>query len=78
MKILVRETLTYSHSEYLTDFAYKVFLVYLLDTAHQALITHSVYKYLITNFFNPLHLGVIEDSLRVISIFNAVSQVSDA
>ncbi|KLO17950.1 hypothetical protein SCHPADRAFT_139964 [Schizopora paradoxa] len=49
-----------------------VTVVYLLDTAHQGLITHSVYKYLITNFFNPVHLGLIEDSLRDMVMLNFV------
>jgi len=49
-----------------------VAVVYLLDTVHQGLITTSVYKYLVSNFFNPLHLGVIESSLRDMVLLNFV------
>ncbi|KLO17951.1 hypothetical protein SCHPADRAFT_900136 [Schizopora paradoxa] len=49
-----------------------VAVVWALDSAHQALITASVYRYLITNFFNPAHLNAIEATLRHMVILNVV------
>ncbi|KLO10353.1 hypothetical protein SCHPADRAFT_525323 [Schizopora paradoxa] len=49
-----------------------VVVVWLLDTAHQALISHSTYTYLITNYAKPAFLGVIETTLLVEVIFSAL------
>ncbi|KLO11878.1 hypothetical protein SCHPADRAFT_449622 [Schizopora paradoxa] len=49
-----------------------VALVWVLDTTHQALIVHSTYRYLITNYFNPAHLGVLEPTLLAMILFNAI------
>ncbi|KLO12346.1 hypothetical protein SCHPADRAFT_905150 [Schizopora paradoxa] len=48
-----------------------VVLVWLLDTAHQALISHTAYSYLITNYANPVYLGHIVRSLVVMVQFSA-------
>lgn len=42
-----------------------VVVVWLLDTLHQGLISHTCYVYLITNYFNPLHLNTIVKSILV-------------
>ena len=40
-------------------------LVWMFDTAHQAMITHSCYVYLVSNFADPLFLGSIVKTLLV-------------
>ncbi|KIM76349.1 hypothetical protein PILCRDRAFT_826333 [Piloderma croceum F 1598] len=45
------------------------------DTTHQALISHTIYSYLITNFGNVVELGNIVWSLQVQVIFNALTAV---
>ncbi|EIW82509.1 hypothetical protein CONPUDRAFT_81986 [Coniophora puteana RWD-64-598 SS2] len=44
--------------------------VLLSDTVHQALITHTVYTYLVSNFGNPVELGELVWSLIVEVLFN--------
>ncbi|KAH8116939.1 hypothetical protein DFH11DRAFT_1724869 [Phellopilus nigrolimitatus] len=41
-----------------------VFVVWALDTAHQALILHSTYTYLVTNYANPVYLEHFTSTLR--------------
>lgn len=43
----------------------QVFLVWALDTAHQGLITHTAYTYLITHYADAAFLGDIVPSLMV-------------
>ena len=43
----------------------QVSVVWLMDTVHQALIIHSAYIYLITNYGNPEALAVVTRSLSV-------------
>ena len=42
-----------------------VLTVWSLDTVHQGMITHTLYTYLITEYANPVMLGVIVPSLIV-------------
>ncbi|KLO04985.1 hypothetical protein SCHPADRAFT_947285 [Schizopora paradoxa] len=49
-----------------------VITVWSLDTAHQGLITHSAYNYLIRNYFNPAHLLVLEKTLLDMVLLNAI------
>jgi len=46
--------------------------VWSLDSAHQGLITHSAYNYLIKNYFNPPHLLLLEKTLLDMVLFNAI------
>jgi len=48
-----------------------VVFVWLLDTVHQALISHTSYTYLVTNYANPAYLGHIVRSLVVMVQFSA-------
>ena len=45
--------------------AIKVAVVWLLDTVHQALITHSVYIYLVTHYADPDELKIVVPTLMV-------------
>ncbi|KAJ7282060.1 hypothetical protein C8J57DRAFT_1299337 [Mycena rebaudengoi] len=47
--------------------------VMLFDTVHQALISHTVYTYLITNYNNAAELGIIVWSLLVEVLFNGLT-----
>ncbi|EJC98995.1 uncharacterized protein FOMMEDRAFT_23354 [Fomitiporia mediterranea MF3/22] len=49
-----------------------VALVWMLDSTHQGLITHTVYTYLITEYGNPAALGVIVDTLLIEVLFSAL------
>ncbi|PAV15935.1 hypothetical protein PNOK_0879300 [Pyrrhoderma noxium] len=49
-----------------------VFLVWALDTAHQALITHAAYVYLVTNFDNPAILTTVIVTLEVMVLVSAL------
>ncbi|KAI0959388.1 hypothetical protein AcW1_004224 [Taiwanofungus camphoratus] len=65
--------LLYYYARYPTDAWHLKFLVaavWLFDTVHQALITHTVYTYLVTNFSNPPILGIIIWSLIIEVLFN--------
>ncbi|KAI5118226.1 hypothetical protein M0805_000722 [Coniferiporia weirii] len=48
-----------------------VFVVWVLDTAHQGLITQSCYVYLVTQYGNAEYLAVLERSLMVMVIVTA-------
>ncbi|KAH8116166.1 hypothetical protein DFH11DRAFT_1584649 [Phellopilus nigrolimitatus] len=48
-----------------------VFLVWGLDTAHQALVLHSVYVYLITEYGNVAYTGHLEKTLLDSTLLNA-------
>ena len=67
MKALVSKCTMTSTSRRLssTTYVHQVITVWSLDTAHQGLITHSAYNYLIRNYFNPAHLAVLEKTLLV-------------
>ncbi|KAJ8515890.1 hypothetical protein ONZ45_g6753 [Pleurotus djamor] len=47
-----------------------VTFVMIFDTIHQALISHTVYSYLVTNYGNPQQLGYLVWSLLVEVLFN--------
>ncbi|KAJ8516328.1 hypothetical protein ONZ45_g6352 [Pleurotus djamor] len=49
---------------------YLVAGVWLFDTIHQALITHTVYCYLVTHYANPAELGKIVWSILAEVLFN--------
>ncbi|KAL5482979.1 hypothetical protein ACEPAI_9574 [Sanghuangporus weigelae] len=49
-----------------------VAVVWTLDTVHQGLITHSVYKYLITEYGNLVYLNTIVETLLVEIYFEAL------
>lgn len=49
----------------MTRYTRQVITVWSLDSAHQGLITHSAYNYLIRNYFNPAHLLILEKTLLV-------------
>jgi len=49
-----------------------VVTVWSLDAAHQGLITHSAYNYLIKNYFNPAHLLILEKTLLDMVLLNAI------
>ncbi|KAK0207758.1 hypothetical protein IW262DRAFT_1469096 [Armillaria fumosa] len=40
-----------------------VILVFLLDTLQQVFVTHTLYEYLVTHYYDPTNLGVVEWSL---------------
>ncbi|KAH8105629.1 hypothetical protein DFH11DRAFT_1643011 [Phellopilus nigrolimitatus] len=48
-----------------------VFSVWIFDTVHQGLITHSCYIYLITEYGNPLFLATLEKTLMIMVFFTA-------
>ncbi|KAL4067188.1 hypothetical protein V8B97DRAFT_977681 [Scleroderma yunnanense] len=50
-----------------------VLVVFISDTMHQALITHSVFTYLVTDIGAPAELGKIVWSLVVEVLFNAIT-----
>ncbi|KAH8113548.1 hypothetical protein DFH11DRAFT_306732 [Phellopilus nigrolimitatus] len=50
--------------------------VWVLDTIHQGLITHTAYTYLITNYGNPVFLNTIVDTLLIEVLFNALVVLS--
>lgn len=49
-----------------------VFVVWLLDTVHQGLITQSCYAYLISNWGSPVHLATLEQTLIIMVLFTAM------
>ncbi|KAJ7139644.1 hypothetical protein C8R44DRAFT_765035 [Mycena epipterygia] len=49
-----------------------VLFVWILDTVHQALISHVIYNYLVQNFANPLYLFYNEWSLDIQSLFETL------
>ncbi|EJD07972.1 uncharacterized protein FOMMEDRAFT_16510 [Fomitiporia mediterranea MF3/22] len=49
-----------------------VTLVWALDTAHQGLISHSCYLYLVSNYGNPLFLFKIVPTLEVMVLLSAI------
>lgn len=49
-----------------------VLLVWSLDTVHQALITHSAYVYLVTNYTNPAILETVIITLEVMVLISAL------
>ncbi|KAJ7593211.1 hypothetical protein C8J56DRAFT_930568 [Mycena floridula] len=49
-----------------------VLFVWMLDTVHQALISHVIYNYLVQNFANPLYLFYNVWSLDIQSLFEAL------
>ncbi|TFY76857.1 hypothetical protein EWM64_g7154 [Hericium alpestre] len=49
--------------------------VWALDTVHQALITMSLYQYLISNYFNPTYLSQLNKAILVEVIFNGLTAI---
>ncbi|KLO12662.1 hypothetical protein SCHPADRAFT_405731 [Schizopora paradoxa] len=49
-----------------------VFAVWALDTAHQGLITHTTYKYLISNFGDDAYLDVVVRSVLDMTLISAL------
>ncbi|KAI5123169.1 hypothetical protein M0805_000870 [Coniferiporia weirii] len=49
-----------------------VFTVWLFDTTHQGLITHTAYTYLVTEYGNPVFLGNIVITLLIEVLFSAL------
>ncbi|KAA1470133.1 hypothetical protein DENSPDRAFT_879477 [Dentipellis sp. KUC8613] len=52
-----------------------VFTVWACDTVHQILITHAIYTYLVTNYFNPVFLNTLEWSIIVEVLFNSFTAI---
>ncbi|KAA1465968.1 hypothetical protein DENSPDRAFT_876138 [Dentipellis sp. KUC8613] len=52
-----------------------VLAVLVSDTVHQILITHSLYEYLITNYFNPTYLSKINRTLLIEVFFNGFTAI---
>ncbi|TFY70045.1 hypothetical protein EVG20_g2896 [Dentipellis fragilis] len=52
-----------------------VLAVFISDTVHQALITQSVYEYLVTHYFDPTYLGLINRTLLIEVLFNGFTAV---
>ncbi|KAI0807244.1 hypothetical protein C8Q74DRAFT_1362770 [Fomes fomentarius] len=50
-----------------------VFAVWLSDTAHQGLITHSVYWYLITEYGKPASLFLLTKTIIIEMLFNGIT-----
>ncbi|KAA1465967.1 hypothetical protein DENSPDRAFT_4150 [Dentipellis sp. KUC8613] len=52
-----------------------VLAVFISDTVHQALITQSIYEYLVTHYFDPTYLGLINRTLLIEVLFNGFTAV---
>ncbi|KAJ8514860.1 hypothetical protein ONZ45_g7648 [Pleurotus djamor] len=65
----------YYFDRYATDMWYIKYLVagvWVFDTIHQALITHTVYYYLVTHYADPAELGKIVWSILAEVLFNSL------
>ncbi|KAH9943025.1 uncharacterized protein BXZ73DRAFT_97089 [Epithele typhae] len=68
--------LYYYYNGYPNDRAYTkvmVLAVWASDTAHQALVTHTLYTYLITEYGNPTALSYITKTIVVEVLFNGIT-----
>ncbi|KAJ7173650.1 hypothetical protein C8R46DRAFT_1083518 [Mycena filopes] len=63
----------YTHQNDRWPLKFLVAAVMIFDTVHQALISHTVYTYLITNYNNSAELGDIVWSLLVEVLFNGLT-----
>jgi len=72
------QTFTYfqNHSRDTPSLRATVFFLWICDTVHIAIVTHSVYFYAVTNFSNPLALGDATVSVMGHVIITSISDIT--